>query len=370
MESSSCVISPITTVGPSCAGHGQCLPLDNTSGLFACECEDGWFGGSDFQVTSSLTDCHIPTTAIVVFWAIYLVVHVVVGLTYIPRLRHLFNKHQSMADSARTKGRVYTVFHNKPLVSLVPYFLVGYPMQFAFAVYKLANIRTYLAQDAVLTATYIVWRFTFFFATSMLQSNFLASLLTNERKMQHVIRKNFFVARLHFVCMQLLSVCIVLPMVLPQSIFNPVVGMANVSVFLLCTSVGMLLIALHASYVKSQVLSILAKSFAITHDVRTRKLSDRFTKFQTHNMRTAYSQFGIYGVFGAFPYMWNKHEWLVPVAWIAVVVTFKQALDSLIENMDDQPGSSTIPATDKKTSALVSDLARPAAASVIESGAI
>lgn len=353
MDNDRCVISPITDVGPVCGGHGQCLPYDPLNLTFACVCEEGWFGGSDFHVTSSLTDCHVPTVAITVLWAVYLVIHVLIALTYVPRVRYLVGKHKTLADSAKQKGRQYKLTHNKPLLALVPYFVLGWPMQLVYAAYKLANIRTYLAQDVVLTVTYILWRTTFFFAIAYFQSNFLASLLTNEKKMQQVVRQNFFMTKLHFVVMTLLSVCLIVPAAVGENPFNPIVGMWSVAVFLLLTSVGMLLIGVHATFVKKQVVDILERSFAITHDIKTRKLCDRFTKFQSHNVRTAYLQFVIYGFYGAFPFMWNKHEWLVPIAWVPVVYTIKQCLDSLIENADDFNASSTVAGTqDKKASTL------------------
>lgn len=159
-SSSSCGVNPVTSVGAQCSGNGECLAF---FGKGICACQEHWKGESDFQVTNSLLDCQINVILIQVLWALYLAFHVGSFVRTLPKLRWLYNKHMSIVARSKAAGRKYTIWDNKGLLSLVPYYGFGYWCQIVYAVTKLVNQDYKLGGSVHMSIMYILWRITFYF---------------------------------------------------------------------------------------------------------------------------------------------------------------------------------------------------------------
>lgn len=136
-NSSSCDL-PWTNVGGSCTGHGTCV-LDAGLSRYVCRCDAGWSGNSDFRVTSSLTSCHISYVIIRVMWAILLAVTLFAYIWSIPKVRFLFERHNNIAKTQRSAGRVYRLSHNTSLFNVLLMMTIGCPLVMLMCILKMAD---------------------------------------------------------------------------------------------------------------------------------------------------------------------------------------------------------------------------------------
>ncbi|KAH9249566.1 hypothetical protein BASA81_012739 [Batrachochytrium salamandrivorans] len=330
-----CGIYPVNIVGPACSGNGACVfsPEFNRG---VCQCFPGWHGESDIQVTTSLTDCHIHATALLSLWVIYLVVQILFGIKFLPKIQWLLRRHHEQVVRNKEKGKTYSFYQNKPLMAWMPYFALGYPAQLVYTITEIASTTdTNLGRTPLLTSTYIIWRVTFYVALFGFQSNFLASLLKAEHSLDGVIRNNFIMSYSVLLCICAVSVCIVIPHVVPFDQFDPY--LANVAIFFGACSLCFLFVVGQTVYIRRKVIKILDRVQHIGGgDSKSQRLRDKIIKFQLLSRNTAALQFLIYGVFCVFPYMWNKHDWLMPFSWLAVLRTMMEGLHSLVDTEQDR----------------------------------
>jgi hypothetical protein len=161
MATPSCGVFPVNVAGAPCSGNGECIFFAALNRSL-CSCNDGWQGFSDFQVTNSLLDCQINVILVQVLWAVFLTIHLVVYFRYLPKLRWLWNKHQTIVERNRANGKKYTLTDNKGLFSLVPYVTLGWFAQTAYAIAKIVDQGYKIGDSVFITILYLIWRTTFF----------------------------------------------------------------------------------------------------------------------------------------------------------------------------------------------------------------
>lgn len=156
-----CGLSPVTDVGPVCGGHGVCISNPTKP---ICLCEEGWQGESDFQVTNSLLDCQINILSIRILWGLFLLFHLVVYARYMPKVKWLWRKHQTVTQRNKEVGKKYKIYHNKGLFAIIPYVSIGWLCQTVYSLVKIIDQDQKIGKSVLITILYIVWRITFYFA--------------------------------------------------------------------------------------------------------------------------------------------------------------------------------------------------------------
>jgi len=336
----SCGFYPVTSVGAVCSGNGLCV-FDAEFGQSVCQCFAGWSGESDFQVTNSLLDCQINTTLIQVLWAVFLALHVLVYARYFGKVKFLWDKHVAMAQRSKMAGRRYRLWDNKALFSIAPYLTLGWWCMSIYAITKIANQQYKLGGSVFLTVFYIIWRTTFYFAGDYFQPALLSSLLKSQRNLDHIIALNWRLNLTHMILSMSLSISTIVPIVVPQTIFQPTVGLVSVAIFFNVTAVVMLFFGMQAWYINRKISHVLSESFAVSKDSRTMKIKEKIGTLQKGNSRQGFLQFTIYGFFGCFPYLWNKHDYMLPFTWLAVDITINQFINAITDNENAMSGSTT-----------------------------
>lgn len=335
-SSTSCGVSPVTNVGAQCSGNGDCLAL---FGKGICACREHWKGESDFQVTNSLLDCQINVILIQVLWALYLAFHLGSFVRTFPKLKWLWNKHKSIVARSKAAGRKYTIWDNKGLLSLVPYYCLGYWCQIVYAITKLVNQDYKLGGSVHMSIMYILWRITFYFTADNFNPGLLASLLRSQRDCDHIISLNNRLSLAHFVLINLTSIAVIIPMVIADDPFFPVVGMVSAAVFFLTSSLAMLFFGVQCAYISRKVSHILEESYIISKDPKTKAVKDKIMNFEKTSSNQGFLQFVLYGLFGAFPYLWNKHDYMLPFAWFAATLTVMRCSNTLVHEEADKSQS-------------------------------
>ena len=130
------------------------------------------------------------------------------------------------------------------------------------------------------------------------QPSLLSSLLRSQKNLDSVIAMNNYLSIIHMVVTILISIATITPIVIPQLVFEPVVGMTSVAIFFCWTALAMLFFGLQALYIEKKVIAILSESYAISKDDRTRRIKEKIDKHQKNNIRQGFIQFCIYGIFG------------------------------------------------------------------------
>jgi len=297
-----------------------------------CQCDQDWQGESDFQVTNSLLDCQINVIAIRVLWCIFLAFHIVyTAVVEVPKLRWLWRKHQGVVDKHRVSGKKYRIWENKGLFSMLPYLTIGWTAQLIFAIVKIVDQNYKIGSSVLVTIMYILWRTTFIFCPDTFQPALLASLLKTERNLDHIIELNRKLSLVHMIVFMSSSILTIIPMVIKQDPFRPIVGVVSFVLFCAIASLTMLALAVQAFFVEKRVQKILVGSFALSKDARTAKVMSKIALNQRDVIKGGLTQAFIYGAFTVFPYLWNKHDYLVPFSWIFATVQIKRVMDSLIQ---------------------------------------
>jgi len=244
-------------------------------------------------------------------------------------------------------GKKYRLRDNKALFALLPYCSIGWPCQLIYAIAKLSNQSYRLASSVLLSVLYIVWRSTFYFTGDSFQPNLLESLLRSQRNLDHVISVNHKLCQLHMMISILASITVIMPLVLSQNPFDPTVGMTSVVVFFQMCALGFVFWGFQAKYVSIKVQSILEESFSVSKDSRTLKIRDKIVSSQEKHVKQAVLQFTVYCLFGSFPYLWNKHDYLLPFAWAAADFSINAFIQSLVHEEKENPNKrlrgSTLP---------------------------
>jgi len=203
--------------------------------------------------------------------------------------------------------------------------------QFIFAIIKIVDQNYKIGNSILVTIFYILWRTTFVFAPDTFQPALLASLLKTERNLDHIIEQNRKLSLVHMVVFSSSSILTIIPMVVSEDPFRPIVGTVSFVIFCCMASLTMGALAVQGYFVEKRVQKILTSSFAISKDARTAKVMTKIALNQRDVVKGGLAQAFIYGLFAAFPYLWNKHDYLVPVTWILANFQIKRCLDSLIQ---------------------------------------
>jgi len=128
-----------------------------------------------------------------------------------------------------------------------------------------------------------------------------------------------------------ISITVIIPLVVTVDPLNPFVGVVSIAVFFNITAVAMLVLALQATYVEFKIEAVLQRAYKVSEDKRGQKVILKLREIQTQMRVTGYAQFVIYGIFGCFPYLWNKHDYMLPFAWAAVSLTIGKVIVSLVQ---------------------------------------
>jgi hypothetical protein len=155
---------------------------------------------------------------------------------------------------------------------------------------------------------------------------------------------------IHLFLIESVSILVIVPMVIKQDPFVPVVGMTSFAIFANFIAVAFVSLAIQARYIGHRVQAALISSYALTRDEKTRKIMSKIHTHQRNIIKGTIAQTLIFTLYGAFPFMWNKHDYLMPISILASALQMKVGLDSLVQEDDkgSHKPSSPLPPNDRK----------------------
>lgn len=326
--SNTCGLAPMApTWGGDCS-NGVCNVTADPEVLNTCVCEPGWTGQSDW-VNMEGIDCQVNILAVQILWIINLAVSVLSAAASAPKLLKLFQKHQRVKKSMSSAGKVYTIRDNKGSFALLIFYLFCFPFQIALGVWKLVDPTIKIAIDVVPTILWFVTRSGFYISAGVFQPSLLASVMRGTRAAEIIIQRNnrfgFYVS---------LGSVLVTLFAVPNVVTGGrdfLLAEATIVAYFLGQALVLFCLALQAQLLKRKITHILDESHKTNANEKTLEIKDRLNSVQHSAERATLVQFMVYLCFGIIPFMWNKHDYLLPITWLTLPLIGRRATNAVSE---------------------------------------
>ena len=327
----SCGVPLMTGTFPTCTGNGVCV-YDPVAQHNDCSCNKGWTGDSDFKTLSDVTSCHINTQLIQALWGIMIALQVPFLLKSVPNLIYLIKRHGEMQKKERAAGRSYSIRDNKGLFSVLLFVVLGFPLVWALAIIKIAEPWRMLGKDVLVTILFWLVRFFFFNALLTIQPALLKSLLRGQRNLEHIISGHSIFAWTIYIGTNAVSLVALWPLVTEVDPYNPVAGMASVSLYFLSSGVALLTLGIQALYIERKVVTLLSATADITKDGRSQVIKQKLSSLQRSFATIMLVQSLIQFIFGAVPMLWPFHAYQWPISWMTWGQVVYKSVSSITHN--------------------------------------
>lgn len=305
-----------------CDGNGVC---DNTTTTvyenavynFKCLCIPGWVGRSDWIDTTGI-DCQINYLAIRILWAVNMFIVLVVLLRIIHLSRFVRQKYLELAAQKRSKGMDYHIYDNKGYFTTLVVLFVWAPSHIILGIVKLYDPSMRVAIDVLPTVFWYLSRTGFYLSAQIFQPSLLQNLLKGTKEAEHLVKTNYIITWSMTIGMVLIPF-ICLPVMATQG-RNLYISSICVAIFFAGQSIILLFYVFNAFKTKTKIGNILQKSYEVSHDTKTLDIKHNLENIQKEVMRQAFIQGCLYGAFAIVPYMWNKHDYILPLSHITIPI--------------------------------------------------
>lgn len=334
---STCATYPYVNIGygednpfGSCSGNGDCVQTNVTGSIlpeYQCVCDEGWTGRSDW-INGDGYDCGVNIQVVQAMWGVNLFVTLVLLFKSIPFIQHRLENTRKAKETMDKKGKKYSRMNNRGLMAVYCFFGFCTPSQIIMCIYRMADTDARVGLDAFPTFLFCVLKFGLYMTSWLFSPALLAAVLRGQKSMTRIVQVNdrFSLA------LSIVAICLgLLPFVnLAYADENGVqsesVNITTYAFYMLGITVQMVCFAIQALIVRGKVVHELTKSHSMTGRPETLILRQRLSDVQSEITRQAASQLIPYLILFVVPMLWTKHDYALPLTWIAVpVIGFKVA---------------------------------------------
>jgi hypothetical protein len=78
--------------------------------------------------------------------------------------------------------------------------------------------------------------------------------------------------------------------------------------------------AFQARVVQAKITIALGQSYSVNQQHKTKLMRDKLTDTQKEAQRQGFTQAALYALFGLWPFMWNKHDYTLPIIWLSLPI--------------------------------------------------
>uniref|UniRef100_A0A7S3LQM8 Epidermal growth factor-like domain-containing protein n=1 Tax=Aplanochytrium stocchinoi TaxID=215587 RepID=A0A7S3LQM8_9STRA len=324
----------IESPGPKgiCSGHGSCI--NNT-----CSCKDGFTGLSDFINTEGL-DCQINELAIKCIWGALLLVLFIGQVRSLPKMYERYADFREVQQDGKMNGRRIPITSNKGVLAIVLYEGVMVPSLIAMIVTKLVADNERIGVTFTVTFLFFLTKAAFYGSAMLFQPALVAALMraasfgtSQSGAVERLIRFNNISSFFNWMGSSLLGI---LPFVTYANGGKwdetaEIVWFAYLggSVFTLS------LYALQCTYLKNKINEVLTPNSAGASGSGREKMEQTkkmLIKLQNETIFQVVLNCTIYIAFIAVPLMWNRHDYYLPLSWIAFVILGKKLADTHVSS--------------------------------------
>jgi len=287
----------------SCSNRGLCL---NST----CNCDDGWTGRSDFFNAENF-DCQINEFVIQILWSITLVAMLIAMAVSWKKIKLKIEFHREKHSS------IFGGVSDDPSLLAILLYLAFTPLAVTIIAFlKLFRSDQRIGVDLVITLFFGIAKLGLYSAVFLFQPALLNSILKGE-----LVSKTYITLHKRLTLCCIIFSCLLgfLPLV---SVFNHEAVLAVYYWYFGGMSFIMIYYALQASMILFKIDKVLAK--AALSGGRMEELVRRTSRLQRWAIVQALVQGLFYLSFILIPALWSRHDYFLPLSWLAFPILMKQ----------------------------------------------
>lgn len=309
-----------------CSGQGACV---NST----CNCLDTWTGRSDLLNTEG-RDCQVNEIVIIVLWAVNMVQALYSAYKSAPYVQVRYQSYLDRKELMQKRGRTEQLRKNRGLLASLLLLFGGFPIMVVTGLLRIAKPDERVGVTLGLTLMFFLVKLVFYTANWLYSPALLTSLLkgTNYRKdrLAQLIRIN----EVGSTIVAFLSISFgAVPFA--SYLIPGELGAAEQSTYLayfIGMDITMSAYFTLFTFMRINIVSVLDESYKATGNRDTMVLRDKLLKMMKSGQFQAFAQLLIYSLFLFWPYMWNKHDYFLPVSWLAFNKLGRECCMTTIKN--------------------------------------
>lgn len=310
----------------TCSGHGECI--NNT-----CVCEDGFTGLSDWLNTENL-DCQINIKIYKAFWGLNAAFAVLFQFKTFPKMKLRYDEFREKQKAIQASGKSISIRQNRGLVAILFYEFWVFPALLICAAVKIAKDDERVGITPLITVLFAMVKIGFYFGVAyMFQPSLIRTLLQSgslkrNKKIQRLILLSDAFARLNLFFSVTFSFVPFITLFNSEELDRP----AEIAwiIYFGGSIVSLLFYFAQAVYLKSKIVKVLDSIQQNNSQVAETK--KKLVKIQKTVMFQSLFQSCLYSLFLFWPYLWNKHDYFLPLSWLAFILISKELAESHVSS--------------------------------------
>uniref|UniRef100_A0A6S8F1N7 Epidermal growth factor-like domain-containing protein n=1 Tax=Aplanochytrium stocchinoi TaxID=215587 RepID=A0A6S8F1N7_9STRA len=355
-SSASCVVEFETLTYDNfrgvCSGHGECSNVTNL-----CTCEDGYTGRSDWLNTEGL-DCQLNKTLVLVFWGINAVFGILYQFKTLPKMLERYREFREKQKAFAAQGKPIAIHQNRGLIAILFYEFWVLPGLIICAITKfsLPDERVGITPFFTFLFSFVkigfYWGVAYMFQPSLIKTLLQSGSLKRNKKVQRLILVSDAFARINCTASVLLSLT---PWITVAN-GGELNGTAEAAwvIYFAGSIISLMTYNVQSFYLKSKIKAVLSTIVSSNKSSGIAQTQAKLIKMQKTIIGQTLFQSCLYGMFLFWPYLWNKHDYFLPLSWLAFIVISKELAESHVSSggtsSKAQVGAYTTTASNSKAS--------------------
>lgn len=311
----------------ACSGQGECVNV--SSGELGCKCKDGWTGLSDWVNTEG-EDCQINEWVIKGLWAVDAVLIVLVYVRAGPVVYGRWKGLQHQKEVSRSRGIATSKLAERSVYGLLGFYCATMPLLFTLALVRIFADNERVGVTIPLTTLYLLIKISFYISTVLFQPSQLTIFITSS--FETVSDELKFLVKVSNVCSIIFSA---FSIGISFLVVGPIVQPESSPQFYATYTAGLALsfvwYGTQAVLIKSQANKVLKNMAAKGDGGVSTQLADtvrvRIGQIENEVIVQTVVQFFLFMATFSIAFLYNKHDYYLPIVWIAMItLPYKAAM--------------------------------------------
>ena len=323
----------------ACSGQGECL--NGTSGNLFCKCKEGWTGRSDWVNTEG-EDCHINVAAIQILWGInmasILFAYARTGPLVYSRWRSLSRRKAAKNIHGGGKNLTLAV---RSMNGLIGFYCICMPLLFVIGLVRIIDDNERVGVTVLITTLFLLVKIAFYVSAFLYQPAQLAIFIKSSLKgVSHdleVVLKISNIGGGVFAFISIgLSFIVIGPMIYPEASSTFYAG------YIGGLGLSFVWYGLQAQAIKWRAHALLtamgSKGDNATSNDLAQAVRARVYKIENEVIGQTVIQLFLFMATVSIAFLYNKHDYYLPVVWLAMITLPYKAARTHISDHDSSEG--------------------------------
>uniref|UniRef100_A0A7S3V0N9 EGF-like domain-containing protein n=1 Tax=Aplanochytrium stocchinoi TaxID=215587 RepID=A0A7S3V0N9_9STRA len=317
----------------NCSGRGDCVAAK-------CVCDDGWTGLSDLINTDG-TDCQINIAAVKALWGVNVFYATFALYKSLPYVKARWDSFQLKRQQKRAIGKTHSIWDARILVACLAHLFICVPSNIALAVLRWTKEDERVGITFASSLFFATGKIGFYTAVYFYSPTLVEMTLKDGGDALNRSKLKSLVNKVRAVNLALMFTSFLVG-------FLPFITYADggelngtAEIVYLTYFVGMVVtIIFNASQSlvsKLKIERLLDRSYAVSKDERLRIMKAKIATMQNSAISNGYVQTLIYMLFIVVPFLYNKHDYFLPISWITYLILGKKMYMATVK---DDPSKS------------------------------